>query len=142
MIDNSKPVTSLQSINISSTRSRGISISISLWVMKGTAEPCDVSAITASVTKNGSVVGGLPQWNVVISNACENCSQSNVVMLCPGYVDTVVGLDPNIVRLDGPYCNVYSPVVYDDPVKFTVGTKDKYPPNEPTPVSSVIRCIP
>ncbi|XP_058215374.1 uncharacterized protein LOC131326564 [Rhododendron vialii] len=110
-----------------------------LITVQGFAKRCKPSSITASVTKTGRVVGGLPEWDVVINNTCK-CPQTDVVLNCVGFSAISAQADPKIFLIVGNLClvNDGKPITKGEPVKFKVVVKE--PPSELSPALSVTRC--
>ncbi|WJX17421.1 hypothetical protein P8452_07342 [Trifolium repens] len=63
-------------------------------VIKGSDARCSIYDLVVGTIRSGYDVKGVPEWNVIVQNNC-NCSQSHIVLSCPGFTSEEP-VDPSI----------------------------------------------
>ncbi|CAA6667149.1 unnamed protein product [Spirodela intermedia] len=93
---------------------------------RGESQPCTTASIKVTQTKTAARASGCPIYKVVITNCCI-CSQTAVLLSCPGFA-TTLSVDPTVFRPLPPeeasgatglcVVNDFLPVFSGYPVKF------------------------
>ncbi|RZC64749.1 hypothetical protein C5167_008433 [Papaver somniferum] len=99
---------------------------------------CELSNIVISQRLTGFQIHGQTEYEVSIVNDCQ-CTQSDVVIHCPGFTSTFYE-NPSIWQpIDGDLCSFNSgkPVFFGETIKFMYASD---PPCALTPASSRISC--
>ncbi|KAI3893370.1 hypothetical protein MKX03_017084 [Papaver bracteatum] len=99
---------------------------------------CELSNIVISQRLTGFQIHGQAEYEVSIVNDCP-CTQSDVVIHCPGFT-TTLAVNPSIWQpTDGDLCSFINgePVFHGETIKFKYASD---PPCALTPASSRISC--
>jgi len=94
---------------------------------------CNLSNLKIGTTRSGRMIGGKPEWNVVVKNNCK-CAVSNITLACQGF-KSEESVSPSILSIQGDSCLL----INGSPLKASGSVSFSYAWNAPflfSPLSS------